>query len=167
MTLGVYSNNYIPREKYAIKDSTANSGMEKDGQNSFLEEFSKDEAAEKRIKSTLEREEKKLEEADVSAYTMPSQSAIRDYLDNFLLINAEQVACSNMTQHLIKSDELKETLGFLNTEAAKTIFKGKKRPEFLTKPVNEQYRPSLLTTRAKNNFFSTGVDSSTNNFFIK
>ena len=103
----------------------------------------------------------------MSAYTMPSRSAIRDYLDNFLLINAEQVACSNMTQHLIKSDELKETLGFLNTEAAKTIFKGKKRPEFLTKSLDNQYRPSLLTTRAKNNFFSTGIDSSTNNFFIK
>ena len=41
MTLGVYSNNFIPREKYAIKDSTNSGSMDKEGQNSFLEEFAK------------------------------------------------------------------------------------------------------------------------------
>lgn len=166
MTLGVYSNNFIPREKYAIKDSTGSSTMDKEGQNSFLEEFAKDDSTEKRLKSDLEREEKQLEDKDVSTYSIPSYSNISNYIDNFLLINAEQVACSNMTQHLIKSDELKETLGFLNTEAAKTMFQGKKRPEFKDKQI-PQFKTNLLASRAKN-FFSTGIDSSTNNnFFIK
>lgn len=166
MTLGVYSNNFIPRDKYAIKDSTSSGSMDKEGQNSFLDEFAKDEATEKRLKSDLEREEKQVEDADLTNYTIPSHSTISDYIDNFLLINAEQVACSNMTQHLIKSDELKETLGFLNTEAAKTMFQGRKRPEFKEKKQVPQFKTNMLLTKPKN-FFSTGIDSSTNNFFIK
>lgn len=164
MTLGVYSNNFIPRDKYAIKDNASSSGMDKDGQGSFLEEFVKDET-DKRLKTDLDREEKQLEDTGLESYTMPSRSAIHDYIDNFLLINAEQVACSNMTQHLIKSDELKVTLGFLNTEAAKNMFQGRKRPNFDEKQI-PQFKTMPLTSRSKN-FFSTGIDSSTNNFFIK
>ncbi len=166
MTLGVYSNNFIPREKYAIKDSTNSGSMDKEGQNSFLEEFAKDEASEKRLKSDLEREEKQVEDVNIGNYTMPSHSTISDYIDNFLLINAEQVACTNMTQHLIKSDELKETLGFLNNEAAKTMFQGRKRPEFKESRHIPQFKTNMLSSKPKN-FFSTGIDSSTNNFFIK
>ena len=83
MTLGVYSNNFIPREKYAIKDSTNSGSMDKEGQNSFLEEFAKDEASEKRLKSDLEREEKQVEDVNIGNYTIPSHSTISDYIDNF------------------------------------------------------------------------------------
>ena len=167
MTLGIYSNNYIPREKYAIKDNTANTHTDADGHSSFLEEFVQDEAAEKRLKTALEREEKQVEDIPVE-YTIPSHSKISDYIDNYLLINAEQVACTNMTQHLIKSDELKETLGFLNTQAAKTMFEGKKRPNFAETKRIPQFKTSMLTSRPvhPNNFFSTGIDGSTNNFFM-
>lgn len=163
MTLGVYTNNYVPREKYAIKDNSQFTNTDSEGHSSFLEEFVQEDAAEKRLKSALEREEKQVEDAVPMDYTMPSHSTISDYIDNFLLINAEQVACTNMTSHLIRSDELKETLGFLNTQAAKTMFKGKKKPEFKTTP---QFKINMLTTK-HNNFFSTGIDSSTNNFFMK
>ena len=71
-----------------------------------------------------------------------------------------------MTQHLIKSDELKETLGFLNNEAAKTMFQGRKRPEFKDSKLIPQFKTNMLSSKPKN-FFSTGIDSSTNNFFIK
>lgn len=163
MTLGVYSNNYIPREKYAIKDSNQFANTDSEGHSSFLEEFVQEENTEKKLKSALEREEKQIEDSQLMDYTIPSHSTISDYIDNFLLINAEQVACSNMTSHLIRSDELKETLGFLNTQAAKTMFKGRKKPDFKTTP---QFKINMLTTK-QNNFFSTGIDSSTNNFFMK
>lgn len=167
MTLGVYSNNFISRDKYTIKDSTHSNGADADGHNSFLEEFIQDEP-EKKLKTPLDKEESPLID-----YSIPSHSTISDYIDNFLLINAEQVACTNMTSHLIRSDELKETLGFLNTQAAKTMFKGKKRPNFNENNKTQQYKINMLTTRATNlqqqtkNFFSTGIDASTNNFFIK
>lgn len=170
MTLGVYSNNFIPREKYAINENTANAHADADGHSSFLEEFIQDEEADKRLKSALEREEKQVEDIPVE-YTIPSHSKISDYIDNYLLINAEQVACTNMTQHLIKSDELKETLGFLNTQAAKTMFEGRKRPDFSAAKRIPQFKTGMLTTRPINhnhtqNFFSTGIDGSTNNFFM-
>ena len=38
MTLGVYSNNFISRDKYAIKDSAHSNNADTDGQNSFLNE---------------------------------------------------------------------------------------------------------------------------------
>ncbi len=165
MTLGVYSNNFIPREKYAVKDSTQNTNADADGHSSFLEEFVQDEAKEKRLKSALEREEKQVEDYSTPDYLIPSHAKISDYIDNYLLINAEQVACTNMTQHLIKSDELKETLGFLNTQAAKTMFENKKRPNFEESRRMPQFKTGMLTSRPAN-FFSTGIDGSTNNFFM-
>ena len=122
----------------------------------------------KKLKTALDKEEPTLMD-----YTIPSHATISDYIDNFLLINAEQVACTNMTSHLIRSDELKETLGFLNTQAAKTMFKGKKRPDFAENKTSQQYKINMLTSRQVNtpqqtkNFFSTGIDASTNNFFMK
>ena len=50
MTLGVYSNNFISRDKYAIKDSAHSNNADTDGQNSFLNEFFQDEP-EKKIKN--------------------------------------------------------------------------------------------------------------------
>lgn len=165
MTLGVYSNNFVSHDKYAIKENSANSNSDTNGHSSFLEEFVQDEAQEKRLQSALEREEKQVEEYNGPDYTIPSHSKIADYIDNYLLINAEQVACTNMTQHLIRTDELKDTLGFLNTQAAKNMFQGRKRPNFEANKRIPQFKPTMLTTRPTN-FFSTGIDSSTNNFFM-
>ncbi len=165
MTLGVYSNNFISHDKYAIKENSTNSNADTNGHSSFLEEFVQDEAKEKRLQSALEREEKQVEDYSTSYYMTPSHSKISDYIDNYLLINAEQVACTNMTQHLIRTDELKDTLGFLNTQAAKTMFQGKKRPNFEENKRLPQFKTSMLTSRPQN-FFSTGIDGSTNNFFM-
>lgn len=165
MTLGVYSNNFVSRDKYAIKDNTSNSNTDTNGHSSFLEEFVQDEAKEKRLQAALDREEKQVEEYSLPDYTIPSHSKISDYIDNYLLINAEQVACTNMTQHLIRTEDLKETLGFLNTQAAKTMFEGKKRPNFEENKRLPQFKTSMLTSKPSN-FFSTGIDASTNNFFM-
>lgn len=164
MTLGV-TNNFIPRDTYTIKDSNNSGGADADGQNSFFEEFAQEDATDKRIKAALEREESLVESAQPD-YSMPTQSTINDYIDNFLLINAEQVACSNMTQHLIKSNELKETLGFLNMQAAKTMFVGKKRPNFEDNKRMPQFK-TVTENHKLTNFFSTGIDGSTNNFFMQ
>lgn len=164
MTLGVYSNSYIPREKYAIKDNSQFNNTDADGHGSFLDEFVQDDS-EKKLKSTLSKNESDLSDNSLMDYTIPSRATIHDYIDNFLLINAEQVACTNMTSHLIRSEELKETLGFLNTQAAKTMFQGKKKTEFAPTKRIPQFKNGMLTTKPKN-FFSTGIDASTNNFFI-
>ncbi len=166
MTLGV-TNNFIPRDTYSIKDSGSNSSnSDSEGHGSFLEEFNQEESEERRIKAEFEREDGPLQEIPSMDYMMPSHATINDYMDNFLLLNAEQVACSNMTQHLIKSDNLKETLGFLNNQAAKTMLANKKRPDFEGNRLTPQFKTNPVNTN-KSNFFSTGVDARTNNFFIK
>ena len=157
MTLGVYTNNYIPQERYAIKENSSQyTNADTEGHPSFFEEFAQDTDNKQTVVSDVETEN-----SLADYYTSPSFSKINDYMDNFLLLNAEQVACANMTQHLIRSDELKETLGFLNTQAAKNMFVGRKRPNF----AEDKKLPQFKNTA--NNFFSTGIDSSTNNFFIK
>lgn len=176
MSLGVYSNNFIQPEKYAIKDNSSLANKEKDpnGHNSFLDEFEKEETDEKRIKAQLDKEDEKDKEKTYTSepdfYSTHSRSTINDYLDNFLLINAEQVACSNMTQQLIRSDELKKTLGFLNTKASEQAFAGKKRPKFESAKQIPQFKATqtatLPTQSSPTNFFSTGIDASTNNFFM-
>jgi len=169
MTLGVYSNNFIHQDKYAIKENVSSSNKDGDngGHGSFLDEFDKEESEERRVKAQLEREDNESIHTSVPEfYSTHSRAAINDYMDNFLLINAEQVACTNMTQHLIRSDELKKTLGFLNTKASEQAFASKKRPNFEDTKKIPQFKLNQLTSNP-NNFFSTGIDSSTNNnFFI-
>lgn len=167
MSMGVYSNNYI-HDKYAVKDnaSFSNNEKENDSHSSFYDEFSKEESDERRAKAQLDREDRANEHtSEPEFYSSHPASTIHDYLDNFLLINAEQVACSNMTQHLIRSDKLKVTLGFLNTKASEQVFAAKKRPNFEENKHTPQFKNnSSMST--PDNFFSTGTDASTNNFFM-
>ena len=46
------------------------------------------------------------------------------------------------------------------------MFQGRKRPEFKDSKLIPQFKTNMLSSKPKN-FFSTGIDSSTNNFFIK
>ena len=87
-----------------------------------------------------------------------SESVIRDYIDNSLLLNTEQVACTNIAQHLALKSDVKETLKFLNTQAAKNMVNSRKRNyNFQSKPVESD------KTTAENNFFKTVPNK---NFFL-
>lgn len=85
-----------------------------------------------------------------------SENVIKDYIDNSLLLNTEQVACTNITQHLALKNNVKETLKFLNTQAAKVMVNSKKRHyKYQTEPKSENNLSMKVLTGT--NFFETGV----------
>ena len=95
MTLGVYSNSYIPREKYAIKDNSQFNNTDADGHGSFLDEFVQDDS-EKKLKSTLSKNESDLSDNSLMDYTIPSRATINDYIDNFFcksFFNISKFSC--------------------------------------------------------------------------
>lgn len=98
-----------------------------------------------------------------------SDHVIKDYIDNSLLLNAEQVACTNITQHLALKTNVKETLKFLNVQAAKNMVDSKKRNyKFGNEPKIQEAFPmkqnSVTSPVSKGaNFFETGVGVGVNN----
>lgn len=100
-----------------------------------------------------------------------SQSVLKDYIDNSLLLNTEQVACTNITQHLALKSNVQETLKFLNTQAAKTMVNSRKRNyKYQSEPKTDNVLPmkqiSSSNSSAGANFFETGIGTPTVNFFI-
>lgn len=102
-----------------------------------------------------------------------SESVIRDYIDNSLLLNTEQVACTNITQHLALKNDVQETLKFLNTQAAKTMVNSRKRNyKYQTTPkqdsgtVNRQIS-AMDTSITGINFFESNSSNPNVNFFMR
>ena len=98
-----------------------------------------------------------------------SEHVLKDYIDNSLLLNTEQVACSNITQHLALKTNVKETLKFLNIQAAKSMVDSKKRNyKFGQEPKVTEVLPMKQNTPVSNNanFFETGLNQPQTNFFI-
>lgn len=102
--------------------------------------------------------------ANQSYYTNPS--IIKDYIDNSLLLNTEQVACTNITQHIALKKDVKDTLNFLNIQAAKTMLNAKKR-----NTIYQNYPQPITEMKVEksdnNNFFKTGTGYDKRNFFIQ
>ncbi len=102
-----------------------------------------------------------------------SEHVLKDYIDNSLLINTEQVACSNITQHLALKTSVKETLNFLNVQAAKNMVNSKKRNyKYQPEPQIENVLPVKKTTTSPiankgANFFEAKVNDPSVNFFMK
>ena len=104
-----------------------------------------------------------------------SEHVIRDYIDNSLLLNTEQVACSNITQHLALKSNVKETLKFLNIQAAKNMVASKKRNYKYNTDTNVKRTFNLkqtneVTANKGANFFETGLNENSpqpqQNFFM-
>jgi hypothetical protein len=101
-----------------------------------------------------------------------SEHVLKDYIDNSLLLNAEQVACSNITQHLALKNNVKETLKFLNIQAAKSMVDSKKRNyKFGQEPkvsnvLSMKQNLSVQQSEGHANFFETGLNNPQQNFFL-
>lgn len=100
-----------------------------------------------------------------------NENVIKDYIDNSLLLNTEQVACTNIAQHLALKSNVRETLKFLNVQAAKNMVDSKKRNyKYRQEPKVESILPmkqnitSPIASSKGANFFETGV--SQQNFFM-
>lgn len=154
-----YTTNYSNIDPFRNKEQylTTNADGGGNGDSAFLKMFEETESEDSKNSNNSSSKDY----ADNSTYSnyYASDSVIRDYIDNSLLINTEQVACTNIAQHLALKSNVKETLKFLNTQAAKTMVNSRKRNyNFQSKPIEKD------TTPVENNFFKT---STTRNFFLK
>lgn len=175
-----YTNNYGYTDAYAKQQvgnfATNADGGGNGGGGAFFKMFEEREAEE--IKN-----EKESSSAAGSAnplddlYNMnqgyyASPNVLKDYIDNSLLINTEQVACSNITQHLALKNTVKESLQFLNLQAAKSMVASKKRPtKYQSSPKIESVLPtkqttSQIATSGHANFFEAKVNNPQINFFM-
>lgn len=154
-----YTTNYSQVDPYGMKNNNQMQTNADGGSNggAFLKMFEDTE-----LDDSKTSKETKVEYAtdtpSLYADYQASESVIRDYIDNSLLLNTEQVACTNIAQHLALKSNVKETLKFLNTQAAKNMVNSRKRNyNFQTKPVES------AKTTAENNFFKTVPNK---NFFL-
>lgn len=152
-----YTSNYSQVSPYSLTSNTmaTNADGGGNGDGAFLKMFEETESDESKS-----ARDTGMDYSNDSLYSdyRASESVIRDYIDNSLLLNTEQVACTNIAQHLALKSNVKETLQFLNTQAAKSMVNSRKRNyNFQTRPVE---KPQIVT---ENNFFKT---SSTKNFFL-
>lgn len=152
-----YTTNYSKVSPYSLKNNpmSTNADGGGNGDGAFLKMFEETESEES--KSARDTGSDYTNDSLYSDY-QASESVIRDYIDNSLLLNTEQVACTNIAQHLALKSNVKETLQFLNTQAAKTMVNSRRRNyNYQTKPAETSQ------TIAENNFFKT---ASTKNFFL-
>lgn len=151
-----YTTNYSQVDPYSMRNNQMSTNADGGGNGgAFLKMFEETESEES--KSTRDTGVDYTQDSLYADY-QASESVIRDYIDNSLLLNTEQVACTNIAQHLALKSNVKETLQFLNTQAAKTMVNSRKRNyNFQTKPVEK------TQAIAENNFFKT---STTKNFFL-
>ena len=156
-----YTNGYGHIDPYAnrpVNNLTTNAdGGGNGGGGAFFKMFEEKEAEEKRDTSVSSNPLDDLYGMNQSYYANPN--VIKDYIDNSLLINTEQVACTNIAQHLALKGNVKDTLKFLNTQAAKNAggYK-KKNHKFQTQPHQDAITQTKPTT-SHPNFFQTGVDN--------
>jgi len=176
-----YTNNYGYTDSYAKQQvgnfATNADGGGNGGGGAFFKMFEEREAED------IKNNEKELSSAAGSVnplddlYKMNSNyyaspNVLKDYIDNSLLINTEQVACTNITQHLALKNNVKETLQFLNIQAAKKMVNSKNRnKKYTTSPgyetnldTKEALSQSMITT---DNFFELNANNPKINFFMK
>ena len=154
-----YTTNYSQVDPYGMKNNNQMQTNADGGGNSgaFLKMFEDTESDDSKT-SKETKVEYATDTPSLYADYQASESVIRDYIDNSLLLNTEQVACTNIAQHLALKSNVKETLKFLNTQAAKNMVNSRKRNyNFQTKPVES------AKTTAENNFFKTVPNK---NFFL-
>ena len=166
-----YTNNYGYTNPYAQQPSmTVTDGGGNGGGGAFFKMFEDKENEDKKTTSSN----------DVIDDIMNSQSnyyasnnTIKDYIDNSLLLNTEQVACTNITQHIALKSNVRETLQFLNLQAAKTMVNSKKRNyEHQTQPIlktNTLPKKAVTTNNTvttTENFFVNKLNRPTRNFFM-
>lgn len=151
-----YTSNYSQVDPYSLRNNQISTNADGGGNGgAFLKMFEETESEES--KSSRDTSVDYVNDSLYADY-QASESVIRDYIDNSLLLNTEQVACTNIAQHLALKSNVKETLQFLNTQAAKTMVNSRKRNyDFQSKPIEK------TQSIAENNFFKT---SSTKNFFL-
>ena len=167
-----YTNNYGYGDVYAhkpINNMTTNAdGGGNGGGGAFFKMFEEKEAEEKRDTTISSNPLDDLYPMKNNYYA--SESVIKDYIDNSLLLNTEQVACTNITQHLALKNNVKETLQFLNTQAAKNMVNSRKRnynfkltSDIRSNPVKDNKIPDIS---ADENFFTTKLNNPSVNFFM-
>ena len=159
-----YTNPYAQQPSMTVSDGGGNGGG-----GAFFKMF-----------EDKENEEKNSSSNDVIDDIMNNQtnyyarnSVLKDYIDNSLLLNTEQVACTNITQHIALKSNVRETLQFLNLQAAKTMVNAKKRNyEFQSQPIlkNNTLPKAQVTTNntatTTKNFFEDKLKRPTRNFFM-
>ncbi len=162
-----YTNNYgytdaLSRQQVSNFATNADGGGNGGG-GAFLKMFEEREAED------MKNGEKEVSSAEGShnplddLYKMNSEyyaspNVLNDYINNSLLLNTEQVACSNITQHLALKSSVQDTLKFLNTQAAKDMVNSKRR-RYITAPnkLKKATKPEPVPTITTDNFFETGV----------
>ena len=153
-----YTTNYSQVNPYNLNHNQISTNADGGGNGgAFLKMFEETESEDSKTKKNSDID---YTQEPSSLYTnyQASESVIRDYIDNSLLLNTEQVACTNIAQHLALKSNVKETLQFLNTEAAKVMVNSKKRNyNFQSKPIQTH------NEIAENNFFKT---TPSKNFFL-
>ena len=140
-----YTTNYSQVDPYAMKNNNQMQTNADGGGNggAFLKMFEDTESEESKSPKDT-NVEYATDNSSLYADYQASESVIRDYID--------------IAQHLALKSNVKETLKFLNTQAAKNMVNSRKRNyNFQTKPVES------AKTTAENNFFKTVPNK---NFFL-
>ena len=166
-----YTNNFGYGDVYAhkpINNLTTNpDGGGNGGGGTFFKMFEEKEAEEKRDTTISSNPLDDLYPMQNDYYT--NENVLRDYIDNSLLLNTEQVACTNITQHLALNNNVKETLQFLNTQAAKNMVNSKKRNynfKFTTDRPKQSTSNMTSTISTGKNFFESKLNNPSVNFFM-
>lgn len=169
-----YTNNYGFTDVYAHKPANTMSinadGGGNGGGGAFFKMFEEKEAEE--VKKDTSVSSNPLDDLyPVQQGYYANENVIKDYIDNSLLLNTEQVACTNITQHLALKNNVKDTLKFLNLQAAKNMVNSKKR-NYAFKPtatdglVSSSQPVTNPTITTEPNFFERKLSNPSVNFFI-
>lgn len=174
-----YTNNYGYTDAYSqhqqINNMTTNAdGGGNGGGGAFLKMFEEKEAEETKKDTSISSNP--LDDLYPQANNYyASENVLRDYIDNSLLLNTEQVACTNIAQHLALKSSVRETLNFLNIQAAKNMVNSRKRnynyqqgskiENILPMKKNTTTTPIASTNKGAN-FFEAKVNDPSVNFFM-
>lgn len=174
-----YTNNFGYTDPYTqhqqVNNITTNAdGGGNGGGGAFFKMFEEKEAEETKKDTTISSNP--LDDLYPQANNYyASEHVLKDYIDNSLLINTEQVACSNITQHLALKSSVKETLNFLNVQAAKNMVNSRKRNyKYQPEPNVQDVLPMkkststspIASTNKGANFFEAKVNDPSVNFFM-
>jgi hypothetical protein len=170
MVVSYTNNNYGYTDVYAQREninnlSTSGDGGGNGGSSAFMKMFEDQESDDS--KKDLEKDADLVDDImKMQNGYYASPSVVRDYIDNSLLLNTEQVACTNITQHIALKSNVQETLKFLNLQAAKNMVNSKKRNyNYQSTPKTLQTQIPIAKTVEKENFFENPSTPSTN-FFL-
>lgn len=161
-----HTNNYGYIDPYAtqkqVSNMTVSDGGGNGGGGAFFKMFEEKEAEESKKDTSISSNP--LDDLyNMNQNYYASQSTIKDYIDNSLLLNTEQVACTNIAQHLALKGNVRDTLNFLNVQAAKNMVNSKKRNyKYQSTPQIQSVLPTKPTGIIQSdtphaNFFETGV----------